>query len=1004
VHTPPDPDHDAAPGTTTFGRFRLQRVLGQGGMGIVHLAFDPELRREVAVKLLRPEQVAAAGALHRFELEARAAARLDHPSLCPVYEVGNLDGQPYLVMPYLPGETLAERFARENSAGTVADTADRVAELLSILAQVAHALHHAHGAGLFHRDVKPGNILVRPDGAPVLLDFGLAQDATAAHEVRSGAGQTPGTPLYLAPEQLRFGASSDARTDVHGLGVTLYEGLTLQPPFGGRTTYELHQQILNQPPPDLGAHGRRCSRDLRALVAKATAKEPSHRYASCHELALDLQRCSRGEPIQARPLPAWQRLAYWVRRHPAATALLLVLGAALAVTITLGRTNAALANELATRAAAETRQRRESERLQQLATERIDRFELLATPVQLDAFRREASALQSSGSFEVGALRDWLDRFAHELRPQLLRVDRALSSSGSSSESSSESSRGAAVGEPLAADAVAPAAIARFEQLRVRLVALRAAAAVRVQPDATVPAAPAPEAPAPAERFDFVIRDTLRHCGPNRPLGSFGREAEFLVLTQQAVAGLRDDPMAPAFQALHAWALFANGYDQHAQRTMADAVAAARGSLQLALQWERQQLSRAQQQSAAELARTAAIVDHFAPAVADLRAPRRQDPADQVLWDTLQQARLEFLSLTEPGGLHAQIEQQWRWASALADLTEHHPAAAVSWAEAAAAIAAADGDGASTRYREVPIALRPQPGLVPIGKNPVTGLWEFYHLRSAVDRADPEAARQLAIPRHRPDGNLELGPDAGIVFVLVPGGETTIGAQRSDPQGLHYDPEARGEEVVRTGPVAPYLLARHELTQAQWLRLDPAASELGPRERNPSAYREGMFAQDRWLTSRNPVESVSWRDATARLMAQGLRLPTEWEWERACRAGSALPYGPDRTVDSLAGCENLLDQSTTAIGWRGVRAPFDDGYVLHAPVGSFRANAFGMFDMRGNVAEFCSDRFAPTGELMVARGGRCSETVSEARSARRLGGRPDSRNFAFGLRAALTVR
>ncbi|MCU0867725.1 MAG: bifunctional serine/threonine-protein kinase/formylglycine-generating enzyme family protein [Planctomycetes bacterium] len=943
MHTPPDPDRDAAPGATTFGRFRLQRVLGQGGMGIVHLAFDPELRREVAVKLLRPELLAAAGARQRFEHEAQAAARLDHPSLCPVYEVGNLAGQPFLVLPYLPGETLAERFARERSDGTVADAPDRVAELLSILAQVAHALHHAHGAGLFHRDVKPGNILVRRDGAPVLLDFGLAQDADAEHEVRSGAGQTPGTPLYLAPEQLQFGARSDARTDVHGLGVTLYEGLTLQPPFGGRTTYELHQQILNQPTPEPVAHGRRCSRDLRALVAKATAKEPSHRYANCHELALDLQRCSRGEPIRARPLPAWQRLAYWIRRHPAATTLLLVLGAALAVTITLGRTNAALANELATRAAAETRQRRESERLQQLATERIDRFELLATPVQLDAFRREASALQSSGSCEVGALRAWLDRFAHELRPQLLRVERALAVGG------------ADAGEPVAADAVAPAAVARFEQLRVRLVALRAAAAVRAQPDATVPAAPGPEAP-------------------------------------------------PAFQALHAWALFANGYDQHAQRTMADAVAAARGSLQLALQWERQQLSRAQQQSAAELARTAAIVDHFAPAVADLRAPRRQDPADQVLWDTLQQARLEFRSLTEPGGLHAQIEQQWRWASALPELTEHHPAAAVSWAEAAAAIAAADGNGASTRYREVPIALRPQPGLVPIGKNPVTGLWEFYHLRSALDRADPEAARQLGIPRHRPDGSLELGPDAGIVFVLVPGGETVIGAQRTDPQGLHYDPEARAEESVRTGPVAPYLLARHELTQAQWLRLDPAASELSSRERNPSAYREGMFVQDRWLTSRNPVESVSWRDATARLTAQGLRLPTEWEWERACRAGSALPYGPDRTVDSLAGCENLLDQSTAANGWRGVRAPFDDGYVLHAPVGSFRANAFGMFDMRGNVAEFCSDRFAPTSELMVARGGRCSETVSEARSATRLAARPDSKGYAFGLRAALTLR
>ncbi|MFN9331980.1 MAG: bifunctional serine/threonine-protein kinase/formylglycine-generating enzyme family protein [Planctomycetota bacterium] len=990
----PDPARSAeASGVTCFGRFQLRRVSGQGGMGIVHRAFDPELRREVALKLLRPELVASAAALQRFASEAQAAARLNHPNVCPVYEVGNLAGQPFLVMPYLEGETLAERFARERAAGVVVDAADRVAELLAIFAQVADALHHAHAAGLCHRDVKPANILVRRDGVPVLLDFGLAQDATAAPDGRSGAGQAPGTPLYLAPEQLRFGARSDARTDVHGLGVTLYEGLVLQASFGGRTTYELHQQILNDAPPDLAAHGRRYSRDLRALVAKATAKEPSHRYASCEALALDLQRCRRGEPIHARPLSVGRRLGSWCRRHPAATALLLLLGAALAVTIRQAHANAVLATELATRAAAETRQRLDAERLQQVATERIDRFELLAMPVRLAAFRREAAALQDAGCVDVAALRDWLDRCANELPPQMARVERALSAFGTDA------------GEPVAVDAVGSATIARLELVRARLAALRAAAAVRKQPDASAAAGAGSDAPPLAQRFDLVIRDTMRNCGPDRPLGNFGREAEFLALTRQAVAATRGDAMAPAFAALHAFALFANGYDRDAERTLADACAAATGSLQRALQWEQLRLTRAAQQSAWELARTEAFVEHFAKALATLRAPRHVDPADRVLWDTLQQARFEYLALTEPGGLHAQIEQQWRWATALPDLTERHSAAAVGWADAAAAIAAADGVAASARYREVPITLRPQPGLVPIGKNPATGLWEFYDLRSAVDRADPEVARQLAIPRHRPDGGLDLGPDAGIVFVLVPGGETTIGAQSDDPQGLHYDPEAGGAEPVRSGPVSPYLLARHELTQAQWVRLDPAGSEFRSRERNPSAYREGVFGAGTWFTGRNPVESVSWRAATARLAAHGLRLPTEWEWERACRAGSALPYGLAGTVDSLAGCENLLDQSTTALAsWRGVRAPFDDGHMLHAPVGSFQANAFGMFDMRGNVAEACSDLFAPASEFVVARGGRCSETVSEARASARVGTRPDSTGFVLGVRAARTVR
>ncbi|MFN9706820.1 MAG: serine/threonine-protein kinase, partial [Planctomycetota bacterium] len=511
----PDPARTAEPsGATCFGRFQLRRVLGQGGMGIVHRAYDPELRRDVALKLLRPELVASAAALQRFAHEAQAAARLNHPNVCPVYEVGNLAGQPFLVMPYLEGETLAERFARERAAGVVVDAADRVAELLAIFAQVADALHHAHAAGLCHRDVKPANILVRRDGVPVLLDFGLAQDA-AAPDGRSGAGQAPGTPLYLAPEQLRFGARVDARTDVHGLGVTLYEGLVLQASFGGRTMYELHQQILNDAPPDLAAHGRRYSRDLRALVAKATAKEPSHRYANCEALALDLQRCRRGEPIHARPLPVWRRLGSWCRRHPAATALLLLLGAAFAVTIRQGHTNAVLATELATRAAAETRQRLDAERLQQVATERIDQFELLAIPVRLAAFRREAAALQDAGCVEVAALRDWLDRFAHELPPQMVRVDRDLSAFGSDA------------GEPLAVDAVGSATIARLELVRARLAALRAAAAVRRQPDASAGEGAGSDTPPLAQRFDLVIRDTLRNCGPDRPLGNFGREAEF---------------------------------------------------------------------------------------------------------------------------------------------------------------------------------------------------------------------------------------------------------------------------------------------------------------------------------------------------------------------------------------------------------------------------------------------------------------------------------------------
>ena len=988
----PVPDPAPAADAVTFGRFQLRRVLGQGGMGIVQLAFDPLLQREVALKLLRPELLATPTAHRRFEQEALAAARLDHPSLCPVYEVGTLAGQPFLVMPYLRGETLAERFARAVASGAGPGTADRNAELLHILAQIAHALHYAHGLGLTHRDVKPGNILVQPDGPPVLLDFGLAREIDGTEPAPTRSGHSPGTPLYMAPEQLRHGTALDARVDVYGLGVTLYEGLTLQPPFRGRTLYELHRQILDQPPPDPPPHNRSVSRDLRAVVAKATAKEPAHRYASCRDFALDLERCRRGEPIQARPLPARQRAWYWVRRHPAASTLLLVLSIALGITVAMGRANAALATELAARAATTTQQRRDAEHLQQLVTARIERFELLATAVQVAAYRSEGTALQASGTLEIAALRDWLDRFDRELRPQLERVERALRPDR------------AASGAPVEAAATLPAATrARLAELEPRRTALRAAVANAGQPLPPQPPAALLTVP-DADLPNLAMAHTVRHCAPGRPLGAFGREAEFLASTRRLLELEPDEAKLPVCQALHAWALSANGFDPEAQQLIAAASAAAPEPLRMALQWTQHQVARAARDRLQELAHTEATYQHFASAPSDAPPTPNADPADLVLRDALQRARFEFSTLTAPGGLHAQVQQVYEWATASQDLTEHHPGATVSWADAAAAIAAADGIGASTRYREVPIALRPQTGLVPIGMNPVTQLWEFYDLRSALERPDPAAARRLAIPRHRPDGSLDLAPDAGLVFVLVPGGATTIGAQRGDPQAPHYDAAARADEPLRTGPVAPYLLARHELTQAQWRHLDPALDELSARDPDPSAYREGVFPEGRWITCRHPVENVSWRDATARLAMHGLRLPDEWEWERACRAGSTAAYGREATAASLAGYENLLDESTRKNSWQGERVPFDDGYVLHAPVGSYRANAFGMYDMLGNVAEFCRDRFASAGERIVVRGGCCSESALAARAAARIGGRPDSRGFSFGLRAARELR
>ncbi len=305
------------------GRFQILDELGSGGFGIVWRARDPATGRVVALKVPRPEVLTSPELRKRFEQEAEAAARLDHPNIVPILEAG-IDGiVPYIASTYYEGPTLA-RWLSENEGRVAPRQAAQIALALS------KALTHAHERGVLHRDVKPSNVLLAPvaDGdsrelpfEPKLMDFGLAKLGEQDQEL-TRTGAMLGTLKYMSPEQAAGRVKEiTAATDVYGLGVVLYELLAGAPPFSSESDWLTLRQVLEDEPRSLSAVRRDVPRDLAVIVQKCLNKIPGQRYRGARELAEDLERYLAGKSIVARPVPPAERFVKWCRRNPAWAAL-----------------------------------------------------------------------------------------------------------------------------------------------------------------------------------------------------------------------------------------------------------------------------------------------------------------------------------------------------------------------------------------------------------------------------------------------------------------------------------------------------------------------------------------------------------------------------------------------------------------------------------------------------------------------------------------------------------
>jgi serine/threonine protein kinase/formylglycine-generating enzyme required for sulfatase activity len=976
---------EPAPGLAAgkvVGEFRLVALIGQGGMGQVWEAEQLTLKRRVAVKFVRPERVTAKQ-LELFAREARAGGRLSHPGIVGVHEYGHADGLDWIAMEFIGGAWTLKDFLDDVARASETPRGyDR--HVARFVAEVAEAMHTAHEAGVIHRDLKPQNILITADDHPKVTDFGLARitDETAL----SVTGDFAGTYFYMSPEQVtakRIGI--DHRSDVFSLGVVLYELLALRRPFEGDTTHQVAEQIVMQDPPDPRTIRSKVPRDLAVIAGKALEKSRDKRYQTMKELAADLRRYLADEPILARPPGRLERALKWVRRNPAKSSVAAVVLVALVVISALlvqnVRANLALGEKS-----------RESE-------DRRIRAEGLASDVlrlsdlqDAEDLEHAADELWPARPALVTRCRDWIEQARRLVDKLPVHREKLAQLRSHALPRTEEERRAERESHPDWGKLVALEGELAFRR--------RALSERRDGTRAELPAVDWSAYPEGAAELNEVA---WRMVEPERT--TFGDEALALALAERAHERATSEKHVVGDTL--AWALFALGRDEEALKASAQALADAPEASRAEFEGYLSKLERAvdEASSSEALGRAEAKIAELEKErdELDARVDVRRDwrfPEEHERWWENQLAKLITELETLEAGLLAPdsvtAEHGWSVPKRLA------------FAERLRAGFAPGGEHARAWDTVLP-ALRadhpgflPELGLVPLDKDPRSDLWEFADLQTGVPPVRDAA------------GELVIGEETGLVFVLLPGGSFLMGAQADDPAKPCYDPDmAPDEGPVHEVTLSPFFLSKYEMTQAQWERF----AGTRPSQSGPANWTKDWNPGEITPSLTHPVEKVSWRECERLMQRLALSLPSEAQWEFAARGGTrdAWWFGDDASALATAG--NIADQQGAKFLAKGLNfAPWDDGATVHLPVDAQDPNLFGFHGMLGNVLEWCADGYygdayralprrdplAPPNSAgtRARRGGAYSSPYTDSRSANRGNDSQDTAVGECGLRPA----
>jgi len=869
-----------------LGEYRLIRRLGDGGMGVVYLAVQESLGRKVALKVIRPERMGSFEVAMRFWREVAAVSKLRHSNIVTVHGSGEEGGVRFFAMELVTGrglnDVLAEAASRKERLQT--------SKILEWIKDIARALECAHRAGIIHRDVKPSNIRITPEGRAMLVDFGIARHRRLS--TMTLTGEFRGTPHYASPEQIKARHNEiDSRTDVYSLGVTLYEAVTGRVPFEGETTEQVFHQILEKEPVSPRRLNPSISRDVETVTLKAMEKEPGRRYKLMASFAGDLERILNGKIILAKSAGFGTRICKRVKRHPlVSTAVGL---AVLTILVSVGYV--LLWSYPQTKKALE------------IARDRYEEIIRLADVKRLSDLLEASEELWPAYPENIDDLNAWLDdsrelvarRKDHQDALGTLRLDTL--------PYTEETERRDREGHPRWSELLKTRDAK--EKLSEKVAGHEAKAAA---PDAAG-AAKSDETAESTEELD-ELKEQLSVL-------------EEMTTVLEAMVSIR-----------RTWE-FQETEDQWRHDTLAGLVSGIEG-----------------------------LMDENHGAVQSVHK------------------RLDFATTIEKRSI-----------------TDHREA----WQKAIASIANEDE---CSQYKG--LVIKEQIGLVPIGRDLETGLWEFTQLQTG-DK-----------PKRDHDGKLRLTEETGLVFVLIPGGAFKMGAMNSSQKkpigSSNVDPQAESDErPVHDVTINPFLLSKYEMTQGQWLR---ATGD------NPSIQRAPESFGDRQVTLLHPVEYVSWEDCEQLLWRLKLRLPSEAEWEYAMRAGTTTVWWTGDEEGSLVAHDsdvrtfaaNLADLFCKKFAFRKdwPYVDWDDSYAVHSPVGRFLPNSFGLCDIGGNVSEWCQDLYhknyygAPSdgaawntgaSRFRIIRGGSWDYGSARCRSACRGRGSPGNRVSDVGVRPACSL-